>query len=124
MDAKEGRTTLGSNIAPGGPDRESRVQSAGRRVGRPRLPALNLPRMTTPAVHPLEELIMNKRIRKKRVRQILLAELAAAFGEPAEAIRWLETAHPQLEGRSPREALAAGETERVTLVLDGENRSR
>jgi uncharacterized protein (DUF2384 family) len=67
---------------------------------------------------------MNKRIRKKRVRQILLAELAAAFGDPDEAIRWLETAHPQLDGRSPREVIAAGETERVTLVLDGENRAR
>ena len=67
---------------------------------------------------------MNRRIRKKRVRQILLAELAAAFGDPDEAIRWLETAHAELEGRTPREAIAAGETERVTLVLDAENRSR
>jgi len=67
---------------------------------------------------------MNKRIRKKRVRQVLLAELAAAFGKPEDAIRWLETPHTELDGRSPREAIAAGETERVTLVLDGENRSR
>jgi hypothetical protein len=66
---------------------------------------------------------MNKRIRKKRVRQVLLAELAAAFREPDDAIRWLETPHPELEGRTPREALASGEAERVTLVLDGQNRS-
>jgi uncharacterized protein (DUF2384 family) len=66
---------------------------------------------------------MNKRIRKKRVRQVLLAELAAAFGEPDEAIDWLETPNDQLEGRTPREALAAGEAERVTIVLDGLNRA-
>ena len=65
---------------------------------------------------------MNKRIRKKRVRQVLLAELAAAFGEPEAAISWLETANPQLDGRTPREAIAAGDTEQVTLVLDGLNR--
>jgi uncharacterized protein (DUF2384 family) len=65
---------------------------------------------------------MNKRIRKKRVRQVLLGELAAAFGQPEEAIRWLESANPQLDGRTPREAIAAGEVERVTLVLDGLNR--
>lgn len=66
---------------------------------------------------------MNKRIRKKRVRQVLLAELAAAFTEPDDAIRWLETAHAELNGRTPREAIAEGEMERVTLVLDGLNRS-
>lgn len=66
---------------------------------------------------------MNKRIRKKRVRQVLLAELAAAFTEPEDAIRWLETASPELDGRTPREAIAVGETERVTLVLDALNRS-
>lgn len=66
---------------------------------------------------------MNKRIRKKRVRQVLLAELAAAFSQPEEAIRWLETSNAELDGRTPREAIAAGETERVTLVLDGINRS-
>ena len=66
---------------------------------------------------------MNKRIRKKRVRQVLLAELAAAFGAPDDAIRWLETASPALDGRTPREAIAAGETERVTLVLDALNRA-
>lgn len=65
---------------------------------------------------------MNKRIRRKRVRKILLAELSAAFTSPDDAIRWLETAHDQLDGRTPREAIAAGETERVTLVLDGMNR--
>ena len=66
---------------------------------------------------------MNKRFRKKRVRQVLLAELAAAFSDPEAAIGWLETANPQLDGRTPREAIAAGEAERVTLVLDGLNRS-
>jgi len=67
---------------------------------------------------------MNKRIRKKRVRQVLLAELAAAFGEADDAIRWLETPHTELDGRSPREAIASGEAERVTLLLEGENRAR
>jgi uncharacterized protein (DUF2384 family) len=62
---------------------------------------------------------MNKRIRKKRVRQLLLAELATVFNQPDEAIRWLETGNAQLDGRTPREAIAAGEAERVTLVLDG-----
>ena len=66
---------------------------------------------------------MNKRIRKKRVRQVLLAELAAAFTEPEEAIAWLETSNSALEGRTPREAMAAGEIERVTLVLDALNRA-
>jgi uncharacterized protein (DUF2384 family) len=67
---------------------------------------------------------MNKRIRKKRVRQVLLAELAAAFGEADDAIRWLETPHTELEDRSPREAIASGEAERVALLLEGENRAR
>jgi uncharacterized protein (DUF2384 family) len=62
---------------------------------------------------------MNKRIRKKRVRQVLLAELATVFQQPDDAIQWLETANAELDGRTPREAIAAGETERVTLVLDG-----
>jgi uncharacterized protein (DUF2384 family) len=62
---------------------------------------------------------MNKRIRKKRVRQVLLAELATVFNQPDDAIVWLETANTELDGRTPREAIAAGETERVTLVLDG-----
>ena len=66
---------------------------------------------------------MNKRIRKKRVRHVLLAELAAAFAEPSDAIAWLETANVELDGRTPREAIANGEVERVTLVLDGLNRS-
>ena len=65
---------------------------------------------------------MNKRIRKKRVRQVLLAQLAEAFGQPEDAIRWLETANSQLDGRTPREAIAAGEAEQVALVLDGLNR--
>jgi hypothetical protein len=66
---------------------------------------------------------MNKRIRKKRVRQLLLAELAAAFTAPENAIRWLETPSAELDGRTPRETIAAGEAERVTLVLNGLNRS-
>ena len=66
---------------------------------------------------------MNKRIRKKRVRQVLLAELAAAFTDPEAAISWLEAPNAELDGRTPREAIAAGEAERVTLVLDGLNRS-
>ena len=66
---------------------------------------------------------MNKRIRKKRVRHVLLAELAAAFAEPSDAIAWLDTGNVDLDGRTPREAIADGEAERVTLVLDGLNRS-
>ncbi len=66
---------------------------------------------------------MNKRIRKKRVRQVLLVQLAEAFGQPEDAIRWLETANWQLDGRTPREAIAAGEAEQVALVLDGLNRN-
>ena len=66
---------------------------------------------------------MNKRIRKKRVRQVLLAELAAAFTQPEAAIAWLESPNAELDGRTPHEAIAAGEVERVTLVLDGMNRS-
>ncbi len=66
---------------------------------------------------------MNKRIRKKRIRQVLLAELTAAFETPDDAIRWLETSNPALEGRTPREAISGGEAERVALVLDGLNRT-
>src|SRR4030081_443802 len=66
---------------------------------------------------------MNKRIRKKRLRQLLLAELATRFGSPEEPITWLESAATARDGRSPREAIGAGEVERVTLVLDGMNRS-
>ena len=65
---------------------------------------------------------MNKRIRKKRVRQVLHAQLAEAFGQPEDAIRWLETANSQLDGRTPREAIAAGEAEQVALVLDSLDR--
>lgn len=61
---------------------------------------------------------MNKRIMKKRVRRMLLAELAIAFSNEDDAIAWLETPTDQFEGRSPRETLAAGEVERVTLALD------
>ena len=66
---------------------------------------------------------MNKRIKKKRLRQLLLAELATRFGSPEEAIVWLESTTNELDGRTPREAIAAGEVERVTLVLDAMNRS-
>lgn len=61
---------------------------------------------------------MNKRIRRKRVRRLLLVELAVLFKEPADAIRWLETPLEQFEGRTPRETIASGEIERVTLLLD------
>jgi hypothetical protein len=66
---------------------------------------------------------MNKRIRKKKLRQLLLAELATQFRSPEEAIVWLESAATELDGRTPREAIAAGDVERVTLVLDAMNRS-
>jgi hypothetical protein len=66
---------------------------------------------------------MNKRIRKKRLRQLLLAELATRFASPDEAIVWLESAAAELDGRTPREAMAAGDVEQVALVLDAMNRS-
>lgn len=61
---------------------------------------------------------MNKRIRRKRVRRLLLVELAVLFREPADAIQWLETPLDQFEGRTPRQTIASGEIERVTLLLD------
>lgn len=64
---------------------------------------------------------MNKRIRKKRVRRMLLAELAMQFTSPEDAVAWLETPTAELENRTPREAIAAGEIERVTLMLDAMN---
>ena len=67
---------------------------------------------------------MNKRIRKKRVRQMLLAELALRFEAPEDAVAWLETATAELEGRTPREAISSGEVERVTLMLDAMNAAR
>lgn len=118
------KTVRHPNIAMGAPYGEAigRVVVA-RREGA----ALILPQagyLLEPA-HPLplEPDQMNKRIRKKRVRHVLLAELAAAFAEPSDAIAWLETAHAELDGRTPREAIGDGEAERVTLVLDGLNRS-
>jgi uncharacterized protein (DUF2384 family) len=66
---------------------------------------------------------MNKRIRKKRLRQLLLAELATHFGSPDDAIQWLEAPAAELDGRTPREAIVAGEVERVTLILDAMSRS-
>lgn len=64
---------------------------------------------------------MNKRIRKKRIREVLLAELAFHFERTEDAIAWLDTPHPGLEGRSPRDAVHGGEVERVTLLLDQMN---
>lgn len=61
---------------------------------------------------------MNKRIRRKRVRQMLLVELAVLFKDPADAIVWLETPLDDFEGRTPRQTIASGEVERVTLLLD------
>jgi uncharacterized protein (DUF2384 family) len=64
---------------------------------------------------------MNKRIRRKRVRQMLLAELSLQFDRTEDAVQWLETPLAALENRTPREAIAAGEPERVTLLLDEMN---
>jgi uncharacterized protein (DUF2384 family) len=61
---------------------------------------------------------MNKRIRKKRVRRMLLVELAILFPKEEDAVVWLETPLEQFEGRTPRETIAAGEVERVALLLD------
>ncbi len=61
---------------------------------------------------------MNKRIRRKQIRRLLLIELAAQFADPADAVVWLETPLDALEGRAPRKAIADGEVERVTLLLD------
>lgn len=62
---------------------------------------------------------MNKRIMKKKIRELLLAELAMRFEGTADAVQWLETANPALEGRTPREAIAGGDVAQVTLVLEG-----
>ena len=64
---------------------------------------------------------MNKRIRRKRIRRLLLIELAARFADPADAVVWLETPLDQFEGRTPRATIAAGEIERVTVLLDEMN---
>ena len=61
---------------------------------------------------------MNKRIMKKKIRQLLLAELAIRFEHTEDAVQWLETPVTSLEGRTPREAIAGGEIERVTLLLE------
>ena len=66
---------------------------------------------------------MNKRIRRKRIRRLLLIELAALFADPADAVVWLETPLDTFEGRTPRETIAAGEIERVALLLDELNSS-
>jgi hypothetical protein len=61
---------------------------------------------------------MNKRIRRKKVRQMLLEELSIRFEDTNDAITWLDTPLAHFEGRSPREAIAAGEAHRVTMLLD------
>ncbi|CAN5165935.1 hypothetical protein BH09GEM1_BH09GEM1_23040 [soil metagenome] len=66
---------------------------------------------------------MNKRIRRKQIRRLLLVELAAQFADPADAVVWLETPLDTLEGRTPRQTIAAGEIERVTVLLDELNSS-
>ncbi|MDQ2666336.1 MAG: DUF2384 domain-containing protein [Gemmatimonadota bacterium] len=64
---------------------------------------------------------MNKRIRRKQIRRLLLIELAAQFADPADAVVWLETPLDKFEGRSPRATIASGEIERVTVLLDEMN---
>ena len=49
---------------------------------------------------------------------MLLVELAVLFKDPADAIVWLETPLDDFEGRTPRQTIASGEVERVTLLLD------
>ena len=66
---------------------------------------------------------MNKRIRRKQIRRLLLIELAAQFADPADAVVWLETPLDAFEGRTPRQTIVAGEIERVTLLLDELNAS-
>ncbi len=66
---------------------------------------------------------MNKRIRKKKIRDLLLAELSMQFENEDDAFEWLDTANSGLEDRSPREAISAGEIERVTVMLDEMNRA-
>ena len=66
---------------------------------------------------------MYKRIRRKQIRRLLLIELAALFADPADAVVWLETPLDTFEGRTPRQTIAAGEIERVTLLLDELNAS-
>jgi uncharacterized protein (DUF2384 family) len=61
---------------------------------------------------------MNKRIMKKKIRQLLLAELAMRFEGTEDAVQWLETPHPELRGQTPREAVAGGDAARVTLLLE------
>jgi uncharacterized protein (DUF2384 family) len=75
------------------------------------------------ALSPLE-VAMNKRIRKKRVRQMLLVELAILFPQQEDALAWLDTPLDQFEGRTPRDTINAGEIERVTLLLDELNAAK
>ena len=64
---------------------------------------------------------MNKRIQKKKIRDLLLAELAHRFTNTEDAIEWLERPNDELEGRTPREAISAGEAGRVALLLEASN---
>ena len=61
---------------------------------------------------------MNKRIRRKKVRKQLLGELTLAFSTSDDAVQWLETPQAGLENRTPRQAIADGEVERIILLLD------
>jgi uncharacterized protein (DUF2384 family) len=65
---------------------------------------------------------MNKRIQKKKIRQIVLAELAQRFATTEDAVAWLEQPHGELENRTPREAISGGDAGRVALLLEAMNR--
>jgi hypothetical protein len=72
---------------------------------------------TTPSIH-----AMNKRIQKKKIRQLVLVELAQRFQTTEDAVAWLEQPHAELENRTPREAISAGDADRVAVLLEGMNR--
>jgi hypothetical protein len=65
---------------------------------------------------------MNKRIQKKKIRQLLLAELAHRFETTDDAVAWLEQPNDELENRTPREAISGGDADRVALLLEAMNR--
>jgi hypothetical protein len=67
---------------------------------------------------------MNKRIQKKKIRQLLLAELAHRFETTDDAVAWLEQPHGELENRTPREAISGGDADRVALLLETMNREQ
>lgn len=66
---------------------------------------------------------MNKRIQKKKIRELLLVELAHKFGNTEDAVEWLERPNDQLDGQTPRQAISAGEAARVALLLEKSNAS-